>query len=129
MGPFRGGGVNQILRREFYEHPDFSQELSGDPNPQYFLKSIAVQIRGVLQYKWEVYCWVSLSSKFRSKQGTTIQMERVLPYKLEVYCSTFPETKVGVPRGPRHTRNSTRSEFPICSDFATENVVNHYILY
>ena len=32
------------------------QELSGDANPQYFLKSIAVQMGGVLPYKWEAYC-------------------------------------------------------------------------
>ena len=34
------------------------QELSGDPltNPQYFLKSTAVQMGGVLPYKWEAYC-------------------------------------------------------------------------
>ena len=47
------------------------QELSGNPNPWYFLKSIAgtngrrtaVQMVGVLQYKLEVYFGVSLSSK------------------------------------------------------------------
>ena len=33
-----------------------TQELSGDPNPQYFLKSTAVQMGGVLPYKWEAYC-------------------------------------------------------------------------
>ena len=32
------------------------QELSGDPNPQYFPKSTAVQMGGVLPYKWEAYC-------------------------------------------------------------------------
>ena len=35
---------------------DYTQELSGDPNPQYFLKSTAVQMGGVLPYKWEAYC-------------------------------------------------------------------------
>ena len=44
---------------------------------------------GVLQYKWEVYCRVSLSSKLRSQERTAIQMGGVLPYKLEVYCRTF----------------------------------------
>ena len=29
---------------------------------------------GVLQYKWEVYCWASLSSKLRSQEGPAIQM-------------------------------------------------------
>ena len=44
---------------------------------------------GVLQYKWKVYCRVSLSSKLRSQESTAIQMGAVLPYKLEVYCRTF----------------------------------------
>ena len=47
------------------------QELSGTPNPWCFLKSIAgtngrrtaVQMGGVLQYKLEVHCGVSLSPK------------------------------------------------------------------
>ena len=46
-----------------------SQELSGDPNPQYFLKSIAVQMRGVLQYTWEVYCWVSLLQSLEARKA------------------------------------------------------------
>ena len=49
----------------------------------------AVQMGGVLQYKWEVYCRVSLSSKLRSQESSAIQMGGVLPYKLEVYCRTF----------------------------------------
>ena len=72
-----------------------NRELSGDPNPQYFLKSTAVQMGGVLQYKWEVYCWLSLSSRLTSQGGTTIRMGAILPYQLEVYCSTFPRP-VGV---------------------------------
>ena len=42
-----------------------------------------------MQYKWEVYCRVSLSSKLRSQESTAIQMGGVLPYELEVYCRTF----------------------------------------
>ena len=30
----------------------------------------AVQMGGVLQYKWEVYCWVSLSSRLRRLSGS-----------------------------------------------------------
>ena len=71
--------------------------LQSQPNPQYFSKSTAVQMGGrtavqmggVLQYKWEAYCGVSLSSKLRSQESTAIQMGGVLPYKLEVYCRTF----------------------------------------
>ena len=72
------------------------QERSGDPNPQYFSKSTAVQMGaycrtngGVLQYKREAYCGVSLSSKLRSQESAAIQMGGVLPYKLGVYCRTF----------------------------------------
>ena len=71
------------------------QGTEGQGNPQYFLKSTAVQMGGVLQYKWERYCWPSLSSKLRSQEGTAIHMGGVLQYKLEVYCSTFFETSRG----------------------------------
>ena len=64
-------------------------------NPQalVFLKSIAgtngrrivVQIGGVLLYKLEVYCGVSLSPKLRSQQGRALQMGGVMRYKLEMY--------------------------------------------
>ena len=47
---------------------------------------------GVLQYKWEAYCGVSLSSKPRSQESTAIQTGGVLPYKLEVYCRTFQKS-------------------------------------
>ena len=30
-----------------------------------------MQIGVVLQYKWEVYCWASLSSRLRSQKGTS----------------------------------------------------------
>ena len=35
--------------------------------------------------KWEVYCWVSLSLRLSSQEGTAIQMGDVLQYKLEMY--------------------------------------------
>ena len=66
------------------------QEFSGDPNPQYFLKSTAVQMGGVLPYKWEAYGSTmggvllgSLSSRLRNQEGPAIQMGGVLPYKLQ----------------------------------------------
>ena len=73
------------------------QELSGEPpTPSISQKycrtngrCTAVQVGGILQYKWEVYCWVSLSSSLRSQEGPAIQMGGVLPYEMEVYCSTF----------------------------------------
>ena len=70
----QGTGVSCSLPR--------TQELSGTPNPRYFFESnagtnrrrTAVQMGGVLRYKWEVYCGVSLSSRLRSQQGTALQM-------------------------------------------------------
>ena len=57
----------------------------------------AVQMGGVLQYKWEAYChlWVSLSSKLRSQESTAIQMGGVLPYKLRCTAVLFRQV-VGV---------------------------------
>ena len=80
-----------------------NQELSGTPNPWYFLKSIASAngrritstIGGVLQYKLEVYCGVSLSPKLRSQQGTALKTGGVLRYKLEVYRQYFSDTLYG----------------------------------
>ena len=79
------------------------QELSGIPKQLYFLKSIAgtngrctaVQMGGVLRYKQDAYCGVSLSSKLRSQQDTALQMGRVLRYKVELYCSTFQTSCTG----------------------------------
>ena len=62
--------------------------ISGDPNPQCLLKG-TVQMGGALRYKWEVYCWVCLSSKLRSVEGTAIKMGSVLPYKLEGVLQYF----------------------------------------
>ena len=33
-----------------------------------------MQMGGILQYKWEVYCWASLSSSLGSQEGPAIQM-------------------------------------------------------
>ena len=52
---------------------------------------IAVQIGGILQYKLEVYCGVSLSPKLRSQQGTALQMGGVLLLYRQV-------VRVGVPK-------------------------------
>ena len=73
------------------------QELSGDPNPQDLLKSTAVQMGGVLPYKWEAYCRTNgrCIVAFPFLQGAEARKAHqykwggVLPYKLEVCCSTF----------------------------------------
>ena len=82
-----------------HRYRSIDQELSRTPNQRYFLESVAgakgrstaVQTGGVLQYKLEVYCGVSLSSMLRSQQGTALQMGDVLRYKLEVYCQYFSD--------------------------------------
>ena len=75
------------------------EKRSGDPDPQYFSKSIAVQMGGggVLPYKWEAYC--STNGRriaglpfVRSLEARKVRRYKwggVLPYKLEVYCRTF----------------------------------------
>ena len=84
---------------------DFSQELSGDPNPQYFLKSTAVQMGGVLPYTWEAYCSTNgrCTVGFPFLQG--LEATKVQRYKWGggycrtnwrcVYCRTFFETSKG----------------------------------
>ena len=63
------------------EHPD-------DHNHQDFPKSTAIQMGGVLQYKWE-YWQHSPSTERRGTKSTAIRIGGVLQYKLEVYCDTF----------------------------------------
>ena len=77
-----------------------AQEFFGTPNHSDSLKSIvgttgrrtAVQIGGVLQYKLEVCCGISL----RSQQGTSLQIGGVQRYKLEVYCQYFSDKLYGL---------------------------------
>ena len=79
------------------EHP-------GDHNHQDFPnKSTAIQMGGVLQYKWEAYCdtngrstdSLSLSLEPRGTESTAIQVGGVLRYKWEVYCDTFLRSSGG----------------------------------
>ena len=78
--------ANRLILANRFRVPEL-QKRSGDPNPYYFSKSTAVQMGGrtavqmggVLRYKWEAYCRVSLSSKLSSQESTAIQM----------YCRTF----------------------------------------
>ena len=82
--------VQVITGKIIGEHP-------GDHNHQDFSKSTAIQMGGVLQYKWEAYCdtngtstdSISLSSERRGTKSIAIQIRGVLQYKLEVYCDTF----------------------------------------
>ena len=66
----------------------FIQKRSGDPNPQYFSKSTAVQMGGVLPYKWEAYC----STNGRRTAGfpflRSLEARKVRRYKWGAYCRT-----------------------------------------
>ena len=64
------------------------EKLSGDPNPQYFPKSIAVQMGGVLPYKWEAYCSTNgrCTVGFPFIQG--LGARDVQRYKWGAYCRT-----------------------------------------
>ena len=97
------------------------QELSGDPNPQYFLKSTAIQMRGILPYKWEAYC--STNGKctvgFPFLEG--LEARKVQRYNYTAYCrtnwrctavlSSRPVGVVGVTLNFRGFMGSERSAF------------------
>ena len=70
------------------QSPKFIQELSGDPNPQYFLKSTAVQMGGVLPYKWETYCRTNGRRTAWCPFIQSIKRRKVQRYKWGAYCRT-----------------------------------------
>ena len=80
-----------------------NQKRSGDPKPPVFFQKYcrtngsrtAVQMGGVLQYKWEAYCRVSLLRSLEARKYGNTNGGGVLPYKLEVYCRTFFATGRG----------------------------------
>ena len=63
-------------------------ELSGDPNPQYFLKSTAVQMGGVLPYKWEVHSTTNRRCTVGLPFLQGLQARKVQRYKGGSYCRT-----------------------------------------
>ena len=75
----------------------------GDHNHQDFPQSTAMQMGGVLQYKWEAYCDtngrstdnISLSLQPRGTKSIAIQIGGVLQYKWEVYCDTYLRSSGG----------------------------------
>ena len=64
------------------------RNVPGDPNPQYFSKSTAVQMGGVLPYKWEAYC----STNGRRIAGfpflRSLEARKARQYKWGAYCRT-----------------------------------------
>ena len=76
------------FRSEVFKKTLKSQELSGDPNPQYFLKSTAVQMGGVLPYKWETYCRTNGRCIAWFPFIQSIKRRKVHRYKWGAYCRT-----------------------------------------
>ena len=63
-------------------------EDPGDHNHQDSPKSTAIQMGGVLQYKWGVYCDTHGRSTDNIPLSSESRGAKVLQYKLEAYCST-----------------------------------------
>ena len=84
-----GGGCKVILTKMVV----LTQKRSGDPNPQYFSKSTAVQVGGVLPYKWEASCSTNgrrtagfpFLRSLEARKARRYKWGAFLPYKLEVY--------------------------------------------
>ena len=64
------------------------QERSGDPNPQYFSKSTAVPMVGVLPYKWEAYCSTNGRRISAFPFLRSLDARKVRRYKWGGYCHT-----------------------------------------
>ena len=61
--------------------------MTGDP-PQYFSKSTAVQMGGVLPYKWEAYCSTNGSHIAGFPFLRSLEAREVRRYKWGAYCRT-----------------------------------------
>ena len=59
------------------------EEHPGDHNHQDFLKSTAIQMGGVLQYKWEAYCDTNGRSTDSIPCPQSVGAPNLLQYKLE----------------------------------------------
>ena len=64
------------------------QKRSGDPNPQYFSKSTAVQMGGVLPYKWEAYCSTNGRRTAEFPFLRSLEARKVWRCKWGAYCRT-----------------------------------------
>ena len=68
--------------------PIIDQKRSGDPNPQYFSKSTAVQMGCVLPYKWEAYCSTNGRRIAVFPSLRSLEARKVRRYKWGAYCRT-----------------------------------------
>ena len=93
-GPFRGGvfhhgGVPEDCSLALMgRFPSLIQKRSGDPNPQYFAKSTAVQMGGVLPYKWGAYCRTNGRRIAGFPFLRSSEARKVRRYKWGAYCRT-----------------------------------------
>ena len=76
----------KLLRRVCVQPP--YQKRSGDLNPQYFSQSTAVQMGGVLPYKWEVYCSTNGKRTAGCPFLRSLEARKVRRYKWGAYCRT-----------------------------------------
>ena len=86
---FKTSMVREAINQRYWlTLSESDQKRSGDPNPQYFSKSIAVQMGGVLPYKWEAYC----STNGRRIAGfpflRSLEARKARRYKWGAYCRT-----------------------------------------
>ena len=141
--------VVEVGAKSRAEHRGKSRPLQGNfrwPQPQYFPKSTAVQMGGVLPYKWEAYCSTNgrCTVGFPFLQG--LEARKVQQCKWGAYCRTnwsvlpyflrdqqglgFPklfwpckEISLNVPKGPFRTKkvydDSKNSELLRRSVFTT----------
>ena len=65
-----------------------TQKRSGDPNPKYFSKSTAVQMGGVLPYKWEAYCSINGRRAAGFPFLRSLEARKARGYKWGAYCRT-----------------------------------------
>ena len=73
--------------RRTAKNSEICGEPPGDHNHQDFLKSIAVQMGGVLRYKWEAYCDADGRSTEVFPFNESSVAPNALQYKLEAYCN------------------------------------------
>ena len=91
--------ILQRIARELCDIP-LCGEHPGNPNHDYFPKTISIEMGGVLRCKWEAYRdangrsieSIPVSSVLKSTESTAIagQIGGVVQYKPEVYCSIGP---------------------------------------
>ena len=82
-------------RKKYHSFRIITGEHPGDHNHQDFPKSIAIQMGGVLRYKWEAYCDTNGRSTEEFLFPGNSVAPKALQYKLGTYCNTFLRSSGG----------------------------------